>query len=242
MALIGFLIYYVCINGQSDIDARFYIGEVTTRLDTNRLAGIEVYAGYEVNDIGWKHAFSMLGANSAVLCKIFHIKPLIYCRTVRAAINILLLMAVSFEFFWWVYRRKKYRFEHSIMAVMLSGACLFLFTNTIYTPSTFILHRTYEGKAYCGGALVLLLINLAIRLCETNDKRYFFLIFMCMLTSMSICASSVFLMPVLAGCIITAYDLHSRRWKYLLAYLGTILPNIIYLAIYILKVPSFQLR
>lgn len=241
MVLMGFLIYYVCVNGQSDIDARFYIGEVTTRLDTNRLAGVEVYAGYEINDIGWKHAFSMIGANSAVLCKIFHIRPLVFCRTVRAAINILLLMAVSFELFWWAYREKKHRFEHTVMAVMLSGAFLFLFANTIYTPSAFILHRTYEGKAYCGGVLVLLLINLIIKLCETNDRRHFYLIFMCMLTSMSLCPSSVFLLPILAGSMILAYVLYSHRWKYLLAYLAAVLPNIVYLAIYILKIPSFQL-
>lgn len=235
MALLVFLVYYVCTNGQSDWDAQFYIGEVTARLDANRLAGIDPYMGFEVSGISWKHAFTMIGANSAVLCKIFHIRPLVFCRTVRAAINIFLLMAASFEFYWWVYRGKKHRFEYTVMALMLSGAFLFLFANTIYTPSAFILHRTYEGKAYCGG-LGLVLINQVIKLCETNDRRYFFLLFMCMLTSMSICASSVFLMPVMAGSMIIAYVLHSHRWKYLLAYMAAILPNIVYCIVYILKI------
>lgn len=242
LLLICFLIYYVCVNGQNDIDARFYIGEITTHLDTNRLAGEDVLAGYEVTDIGWKYAFSMIGANSAVLCKIFNIRPLVLCRTVRTAINIILLMAVSFEFFYWIYHEKKHQFEHSIMATTLSGAFLFLFANTIYTPSAFILHRTYEGKAYCGGVLVLLLINLIIKLCETKDSRHFLLIFICMLTGISLSASSVFLLPVLAGSMVLAYVLYSRRWKYLIMLVASLLPNILYCMIYIMKIPSFQLK
>lgn len=240
--LICFLIYYVSVNGQNDIDARTYIGEVTTRLDTDRLAGINVLTGSEDNYISWKRAFSMVGVNSAVLCKIFGIRPLVFCRTVRTAINILLLMVVSFEFFWWIYREQDHRFEDSIMAIMLSGAFLFLFTNTIYTPSSFILHRTYEGKAYCGGTLVLLLINLAVKLFDTDDCHYFFLVFMCMLTSMSICASSVFLLPVLAGSMVLAYILYSHKWKYILMLIAAMLPNIIYCAIYIMKIPGIPLK
>lgn len=239
---ICFLIYYVCINGQNDIDAQFYIGEVTTRLDTNRLAGVDVLTGYETNTIGWKHAFTMIGANSAVLCKIFQMRPLVFCRTVRATINILFLTLASFKTFWWIYRGKQHRFEHSIMGVMLSSVFLFLFANTIYTPSRFILYRAYEGKAYCGGTLILILINLVIKLCETNNNKFFYLIFMCMLTGLSICASSVFLLPLLAGSLILAYVLHSHRWQYILLFLVTIFPNLIYCIFYIMKIPSFNLK
>lgn len=239
--MICFLLYFVCVNSQCDIDARTYIGEVTTKLDSNQLAGISVRTGAMTNILPWKRAVSMFGANSAVLCKLFQIRPLVFCRTVREMTNILLLSLASFEFYLWVYREKRHRYEYAAMAAMLSESFLFLF-GTIFSPSAFILYRTYEGKAYCAGTLILLLINLVIRLCEKHDIRFFILIFMSMLTGISISPSSSFLMPVLAGCMILAYVLYSHRWSYLLAYIAASSLNLGYIILYALGFEGFQIR
>lgn len=226
--LLAFLIYYVSVNGKADVDARTYIGSVTTMVDTDHLMGIEPTAGYELKGIALKRSFEMIGANSAVLCKVFHIHPLIFCRTVRAAINIILLAAISFELFKWVYRRFENKTEHAAMALMLSLSGLFLFENSIYTSARFILYRTYEGKAYCSGALILISLYLAIMCCRTRDTRFFHLIFIEMVAGMSISPSATFILPVAAGSVIVAYILVKRKWDYSYRLLLSLMPNILY--------------
>ena len=122
-----FLVYYVCVNGQNDVDARNYIGQVTVMLDTNKLVGVLTATGAIMDEILFKRAFSMLGANSAVMCNIFSMHPLVYCRTVRAAVNIIVLAVATFSVLKWVYKNKEDVVEHSIMVVMFANTFLFLF-------------------------------------------------------------------------------------------------------------------
>lgn len=233
LALVVFLIYYVSVNGQSDIDARTYIGTVTTMVDTNRLAGIQPTTGRELDFIALKRSFSMFEANSAVLCKVFRIHPLIFCRTVRASINIILLSAVSFEIFKWVYRRYVAQIEHATMTLMLALSGLFLFRNSIYTSSAFILYRAYEGKAYCSGVLVLISLYLAFLCCKTRDRRFFVLIFIGMTAGMSISPSATFILPAAVGSIVGAHILVKRKWNYLVPLFFSLMPNILYAIAYL---------
>lgn len=223
------LIYYVCLNGQLDVDARTYLGEVTMMVDTNRLVGFAPTTGMPISNIAVKTGFTMFGANSAVLCVLFQIHPLIFCRTVRAAINVIMLAAVLLEIFRWVYRRKENAMVHAMMALMLSQSFLFLFANSIYTSSSFILKRAYEGKAYCSGVLVLYALYLSIKLCEMKDKRYFVLMFIGMIASISISASAAMVPPLMIGSVVGAYIFVERKWSYIPRLLAALSPNIIYI-------------
>lgn len=234
----GFLlVYYVCTNGLPDIDAQTYIGEVTSMVDTGKLTGIWVKNGVETQFIALRRSFAIFGVNSAVLCKIFQIHPLIFCRTVRASINVVLFGAAVFEMFRHVYRRQENSMEHSFMSAMLAMAMFFAFANTIYTEARFMLMRAYEGKAYCASTLMLITILIAIQLCTTMDKRFFVLFFLDMLAGMSISASATFILPLAGGSIILACALVQRRWAYIPVLLVAASPNILYL---LLKFSGFS--
>lgn len=237
-----FMVYFVCVNGQTDIDARGYIGEVTSIVDTNQLTGILISNGQKLDSIAFKRAFAMFGINSAVLCDIFDIHPLIFCRTVRAAMNIILFAIVTFEILTWVFRNYKDRFEHAIIVLMLNESFLFLFTNSIYSSSSFMLYRTYEGKAYCSGVLVLLAIFMALKTCTTNNAKWFGMIFITMITAMSISATATFVPPLIVGSIVFAYILVERKWKYVWMLAVSLSPNIIYIVLSITGFAGFQLE
>lgn len=225
----GILLYYTCINGQSDIDAHTYIGEVSSMVTTNRIVGIEPMTGQTVNIIEFRRSFSLFGVNSAALCKIYQLHPLIFCRITRASINIILLIFSLLELFYKIFQKKERAAEHIIMASMLSLTCLFLFNNTIYTSSRFILNRTYEGKAYCAGTLILITAILSIDLFEYKDTRYFAIIFMHMVASLFISASSVLVMPLMVCAIVFSSVVIDKKWGYIWRLLMSISPNIIYL-------------
>lgn len=238
----GFLLYFVCVNGQADIDARGYIGEVTSMVDTNQLTGILISNGQKLDSIAFKRAFAMFGTNSAVLCNIFDIHPLIFCRTVRTIINIILFAIITFEILTWVFRNYKDRIEHAIVVLMLSESFLFLFTNSIYSSSSFILYRTYEGKAYCSGVLVLLSIFMALKTCTANNVKWFGMIFITMITAMSISATATFIPPLIVGSIVFAYILVERKWKYIWMLAVALSPNIIYILLSVTGFAGFQLE
>ena len=236
------LIYYVCVNGQIDIDARTYIGEVTSMVDTGKLVGISITSGKEIQMIQFKRSFSMFSANSAVLCKIFHVHPLVFCRTTRAALNVLLFTGTALEIFKRIFYRKKDTIKHAILGTMLTIGILFSFTNTAYTEARFLLYRAYEGKAYCASTLVLVTILIAIKLCESEDYRYFVILFLDMLAGMSISPSATFILPLVGGCIILAYTIYQRKWSYIPILLLSFLFNIIYICLSISGFSGFHLE
>lgn len=227
--LVAFLSFYACINGQSDIDARTYIGEVTTMLHTQRLRGVEITSGWDINKIYLRRAFSMFGTNSAVLCNIFKLHPLIFCRTIRTSINILLLAGSTFEISRWIYRKTKAEIANAAILTALSISLLFGFTNTIYSTATFVLHRSYEGKAYCSGTLILITIYLCIKLCNKEQTHWFWLIFICMIAGISISSSSIFILPLIVGCIVGAHILIYHKWVYAAMLFAALSPNMLYL-------------
>jgi len=237
-----FLIYYVCVNGQNDIDARTYIGEVTSIFDTNKLVGVFIPTGEEMDVVGARRVFSMFGVNSAVMCKIFALHPLLYCRTVRAAINVILLAVATFSILKWVYRDREDKIEQAIMVTMLSMVTLFLFTNSIYTSSSFILYRAYEGKAYTSGALVMIALYICIRFCSNQDEKYFYVLFLTMVATMSISATATLVIPLLVGGILLSYIIIERKWKLLLKLIMSLSPNIIYIILCISGIGMFSLE
>lgn len=236
------LICYVCLNGKIDADARTYIGEVTTMVDTKKLAGIFVKTGMEVSMISLKRSFAMFGANSAVLCNFFQIHPLVFCRTVRAAINVVYFSFTVFQIFKWIFRNQKNIIEQALMCTMLVQGILFAFTNTIYTEARFLLYRAYEGKAYCATTLILITVLISIKFCDTMDKRLFVILFLDMLAGMSISASATFILPIASGCIIFSYIICKRKWIYTIAFIFSIFPNIVYILLSITGFSGFSLE
>lgn len=236
------LTYYLCVNGDIDIDSRTYIGEVTSMIDTDRLAGISVTSGMEIQFIQLRRSFSMFGANSAVLCKLFQVHPLVFCRTTRAAINAIFFTGTVFELFRWFFRYHKSAISHAFMCTTLAQGFIFAFANTIYTESRFMLYRAYEGKAYCSSTLILITILITLTLCDSNDIRFFILLFFDMLAGMSISASSTFILPLAGGSIILAYAFYQKKWSYIPTLLLTILPNLVYIILSISGFAGFSLE
>lgn len=220
--------YYVCINGQSDIDARQYINEVTTRVDTNRLVGVDVITGEESNVIDPKYGIVMFGANSAVLCTLFQLHPLVLCRIVRAALNVILFAAIVLALFCRLYHKSKEAKVHALMATTLSLSFLFLFANTIYTSSAFVLHRGYEGKAYCSLIMLPIALYLAIRLGETADRKYYTLIFVEMAACVSISGSAALIAPIMVTGLVGSWILLKRKWHHIPLLVLSLLPNAVY--------------
>ena len=240
--LMMFLLYYICTNGQNDIDAQTYIGQVTTVLDMDRLTGINIKTGAASKWFETKRIFSVIEYNSAMLCQIFHMHPLLFCRTVRGALNGILLAIGLFLMFLRIYQNQTEATEKAIMTLMLAMSSLFLFHNTIYTGAHFLLFRAYEGKAYCANTFITLTILSIMGLYQERQRRYFILLFLTMLAGLSFSPSSAFVLTVLGGCLLAGYILIERKWNYILYMALAVMPNIIYILLNMGGFPGLHLE
>lgn len=242
LAVLLVAIYFVCINGQHDVDARQYIGEVTTRVDTNRLVGVNVITGEETNEISTRWGIAMFGTNSAVLCMLFQLHPLVICRIVRAALNVILFAMVTLALFFRLYHKNDEAKEHALMATTLSLSLLFLFANTIYTSSAFALYRGYEGKSYCSLVMLPIVLHLSLRLGDTADKRYYALIFLEMVACVSLSGSAALVAPIMVAVLVGSWILLKRRWSHLPLLILSLLPNAFYFLMVYVKPGSIMLE
>jgi len=155
--------YYVAINGESNEDARYYIGLMTTSVDTDSLFCYNVYNGYHGEALYLRRALTTFEIHGAVLSQITGIHPLVIARIFRACQNVILTSAAVFlcgkSVLW---RKDEQAVEKSLFTVAIFLLMQPTFVNTIYTPATFLLFRAYEAKAFTANMIVLLGLYLCV--------------------------------------------------------------------------------
>lgn len=133
---------------------------------------------------------------------------------------------------------------------MIIMAVFQIFGNvSIYTTETFFLTRTWQGKAVAGSLAIPAVLWLFLLLCggekekEKEDRRGLWLLFVCVQMTVGICSSiAVFLVSILTA--ITAFTLACvrRDLRLLLKFGAACIPNVIYMAIYVIVAYSYMLK
>lgn len=120
---------------------------------------------------------------------------------------------------------------------------------SIYTTETFFLTRTWQGKAVAGSLAIPAVLWLFLLLCggekekEKEDRRGLWFLFVCVQMTVGICSSiAVFLVSILTA--ITAFTLACvrRDLRLLLKFGAACIPNVIYMAIYVIVAYSYMLK
>ena len=169
--------YYVSINGEHNEDAQYYIGLMTTTIQTDSLFKYNVYNGLEMESLYLRRALATFEIHGAVLSQIFGIHPLVTARVFRACQNVIwtsiAVMLCANTVFW---RKEKNCVERSILTIVVFWMLQIPFANTIYKPATFLLYRAYEAKAFTANFVVLTGVYLCIKTLREKDIRYLVLI------------------------------------------------------------------
>ncbi len=232
---LGFLLVIVFIatrNGFLDIDSQTYIAEVTTILGTNHISAFEPVTGLPLSRYYFlKRGCSMFGAESAFWCRLTGMHPLLYCRYIRTALNPLLLgsgvYGLAREVTAHVDQKKAGDSrKQAFLYLMLSCPAMLLFDNSGFTNTRFLMHRTYEGKAYLGGTLLFFTVLLCIAYIRTESRAAFALLFINELATLSVSATALYLIPPLVAAVMAAFAFGKRKWRLIPLLLLLIVPNI----------------
>lgn len=202
--------YYTSINGEMNDDACYYIGLMTTTVDTDTLFQYNAYTGLEMESLYLRRALATFEIHSAVLSKMTGIHPLIIARIFRACQNVILTSAAvllcSRELFW---KEDEAALEKSVFTTGIFWLLQMPFAQTIYTPAYFLLYRTYEAKAFTANLIVLFGLYLCVKALREAECRYFILIGIYLWGSMALSASA--LVVALAECVLLLVPIRLQR-------------------------------
>ncbi len=196
-------VYYTCINGELNEDATYYIGLMTTSVETDSLFKYNAYTGLEMESFYLRRALAMFEIHSAVISQITRMHPLILARIFRASQNVILTSIAVYlcakKIFW-------QDEESGAAKAMLCGMFFWIlqlpFASTIYTPARFLLYRTYEAKAFAANFIVLFGIYLCTKWLRERDRGLVVLLVLYFWGSIALATSAGLVAVVVCGIIL----------------------------------------
>ncbi len=225
----------VIANYQFTLDASFYVGNVTTALQTDTVNMYDPFTGDWLDHYEMRYFFATYPMNDAVMCSIFHIHPLLWCKITMSATAILLTFMVLF-----MIGRQIFAGDYTrICLFMLFAAVADFFMITIYTTATFLTTRNYEGKCLLANVVLPGMLYIYTELLEdVKSRRAWALLLLLALGSPVLSSTSNMLVPAMTGVTILPLAWLKKDRTVIIKSLVCMLPGLILTLIYILYVKN----
>lgn len=218
----------VVLYQDSTVDAAYYVGTVSTSVYTDTLGCYDPYTGNLLKYFNARYVFSAFPMNNAVWSQILGLPALIQSKVVMSLLHVLAANLLIYQM-----GKRLFHGGRKQADLMICFVCLLqLFSYTIYTTGTFFFTRTYEGKAILGNFSIPLVLYCAIWLWqETESRQVWVVLFMTVLSALTFSGSSI-IFPAVVSAGILPVILVKRIYRKLVPYFITLLPVILYAAVY----------
>lgn len=229
--LVLFFCYFTAIQNYWGWDTAFYIGTVSTTVDTDTMYLINGESGVPENVLPLRYALSGFYMNSAVFCKITGITAVYFQKYVMGTLCVLLYFSV-------LYLVGQALFQKCVVKTagfLWAAGILNLFFVSEYTTSQFLILRAYEAKAYCANVVVPAIFWLLLLLHkDLQDKGNWRALFLVMLASVPVSMSAILIAPAMVLIAVLGESIVNRSRKIFTFGVLCILPNAVYLVVYLL--------
>lgn len=218
------------------LDAAYYVANVSTSLQTNMINVYDPFTGAWQNHYEVRYFFATYSINDAVLCQFFNMEALIWARIVMSStviilVNILYVMIAAFLF------KGDIRKTAIMLISMLVVNVLFA---SIFTPSYFLLTRTYEGKTIVGNITVPFVFYIYMNLInDVEIDNPWLMTFLASIGSITISSSANMLIPGELLLLYVPYMLLKKTVKPLPKLICCVLPGLLMLVVYVLYIEGF---
>lgn len=195
-----FVLYMVImrnLQGVNDGDDAFVVGNALTVLTTGRMYTVDYYTGLSINEFS-RHFLASSPLFISFLGKVSFIHPTVIAHRILGSMYIIIYAALVYNVGSVLFdsdERKKYRGLFASLVMLLSVWDF----HSPYTASTFLLTRTWQGKAmFCEIAvpfsiLMLLMIGKDLE----NYKRYCIMSAILCVASVAMTPGAIFMLPLL---------------------------------------------
>lgn len=157
----------VLYSYQFTLDAAYYVANVTTSLQTNSLNIYDPYTGDWQDHFEMRYFFATYPLQDAVMCYVTGIAALIQTKIVMASVSILLTNMLYYMIGRELLGEGRRR---AIFLMMVFAGLINFFFSTIYTTSTFLTTRTYEGKCILGNVILPAIFYIYIKIIRSKGS------------------------------------------------------------------------
>ena len=255
-ALLGFQLYKAVAYASFDGDDAYYVVESLLAQEAGVMYRILPLTGGSTG-IDVRHALAVFPMWIAFVS----VRAGIHATIVSHVVMPLVLIPLTYLLYYEIGRLLFARENFPVFMILM--AAFQIFGNvSIYTTETFFLTRTWQGKAVAGALAIPAVLWLFLLLCggkqekeaeneveveiekgkEKEDRRGLWFLFVCVQMSVGICSSiAVFLVSLLTA--LTAFVLACLRrdLRLLFKFGAACIPNLIYMAIYVIVAYSYLL-
>ena len=215
-----------------DDDDAFYVATASTTLETDTVFQYNAYTGDEYESLPSRYVLSPFPIFEAGLSRLYGVPSTVLGHT---GMFLIFLPVAYFVYdllgsFFWKNKRK----ERGLFLLFLAWMNIFGYYS-VYTMSTFLLIRIWQGKAVLASVLLPYLLCLCISFFLEKKQEISWVplvlanISCCLLSSMG-----VILAPLLTGCFFIISLIVRRDWKRVLVGFLCCLPSIALGIVYIL--------
>ena len=224
-------IFIVSVIFTSYWDATYYVGNVSYAVYTDTINIYDPLYGTMMSQFDLKHCLATYHVHDAVVCQLLGIHPLVQTKTIMVIVITVVLNMVYMQV-------AKRLFPKDLCAQgLMMGFCLLinLCTYSAYTSSSFIMLRTYEGKAISATIVAGMLFYWLLCLIKHNDPAVWKYVFVTVWGSVAVSSSAIFI-TVLGVCMLTAVvSVKYRDSKILLRGILCMIPAFVVLGAYVMN-------
>lgn len=236
IALILFqMIMFVAIQSFDGDDAYYVVQSVLT-YETNTMYSIKPYTGLTTS-IDLRHALAATPMWLAYISRMTNIHPTILAHSIIGLFLIPILYMLYYRCGYLVLKK-----DHKRLPVfMIFLSIMYIFGGvSIYTPSTFMITRTWQGKAMLANIVFIAITWLLLSIYETENMEkemrigYWAMLFVTNIVAAMCSTSSVFLVAIFVGFSGLVMSIYKKDIQVALRLMVTCMPLVAYGAMYML--------
>lgn len=218
-------------------DATYYVGQVSFSVYTDTINLVDPLSGDFLSVFDLKHCLATYHVNDAVICQLFGIHPLIETKTVM----VMVIMALTNLLYYQIGCLLFHSDKKAVAIFMLFFLALNFCTYSSYTASSFLMFRTYEGKAITANLSIPAIIYLFLRLYGDKkesenalEKQIWRQMLLVSWGAVAIASSAMFLVPTILAAGALPYSIIRKQPAFLGKVFLAMLPCITVIGCYLL--------
>lgn len=230
--IIVFQVLVCTISMHLDYDDAFYVGTSSTTIQTNSLYQYDPYTGNAYQEFPARYVLSPYPIYISMMSKLILMHPATVAHTVMPAIFIPLVYSLIALIGKKILPDNKKAF--GIFMLIVAVVQIFSYYS-VYTASTFILLRIWQGKALLANLFLPGIFYFVIRTMGDKGKSVEWIVLFCMVSASAFVSSmGIMLAPIMMGILSLIYSIYRKKLRYILQGLLCCSISIITAALYLI--------
>jgi len=214
-----------------DADDAFYVANATTALATDSIFQFDPFTGELFQSYPMNYVLSPFSIFIAIVSKLLTLHPAIVAHTILPTIFI----PLSYATFAVLGKKIFIDRPHTVTLFLIFLCMVNIYgNNSIYTSSSFLLFRIWQGKAVLANIILPGILYFSYR-AMTSEKNVgeWVMLFCCILAACLSSSMGIALAPIMLCCLGLIFAIKRRQFRTILKSIACCIPSIACIIIYV---------